>query len=178
MNAVTTTEERRHVTRERLGELLFFEPETGCFYWRASVGSRARAGDQAGSLGVMGYWMIRLDGRLYYAHRLVWLWVHGEWPTPMVDHANGNRADNRPENLRLASMSQNLANARVSSRSRSGVKGVSWNSRLGRWHAYIGRGGKRTHIGFFDSIDDASAAYAAKAREIFGEFANPASWRS
>jgi hypothetical protein len=145
----------------------------GHFVWVRASSNRISVGDRAGCLGVNGYWSIRLDGNLYYEHRLAWLWHHGKFPDIDLDHIDGDKWNNRIENLREATMSENIANSRLSQANHSGRKGVSWNKRLGRWHAYIVVSGKRKHLGFFETLDEASAAYADAAREAFGEFARP-----
>jgi hypothetical protein len=88
-----------------------------------------------------------------------------------VDHKNGNTLDNRRENLRLATHSQNGANRRVGRNNSSGYKGVSRDKRGGRWQAGIKSQGKSRFLGYFNDPVDAAKAYDSAARELFGEFA-------
>ena len=88
-----------------------------------------------------------------------------------VDHINGNGLDNRRENLRLCTNSQNHMNRKTHRDSSSKYKGVSWNKRNSKWQAYIGSGIKRKNLGYFASESDAAKAYDIKAKECFGEFA-------
>lgn len=162
------------VTQERLIALLRYNPETGLFAWLVSRGRTAKAGGVAGGLDKEGYHVIKIDGREYKAHRLAWLYVHGAWPSAEIDHVNRDRADNRWSNLREATETQNSANRSMSSRNTSGVKGACWNKARGKWMGYIMSNGSRRHLGYFTNLEDASAAYAAAARDAWGEFAHPA----
>lgn len=158
------------LSASRLRELLHFDPETGVFRYRTRASQRTRVGDVAGSVNSNGYRHIRVDGRAYKAHRLAWLYVTGEWPPRVVDHINGGRDDNRIANLRLASRSENLANSRVNRAGKDAPKGVR---RLpnGRWIARIQKNKRSIYLGYFQSQADATAAYAAAAKNLFGEFA-------
>ena len=156
---------------DRLRALLRYDPDTGNFIWLVKTTRRA-AGEVAGKT-CHGYVQIQLDGRQYLAHRLAWLFVHGEWPRGEIDHVNGCKADNRLANLRLATRSQNQANNGLSSRNRTGRKGVGWNKNAGKWQVQIGVKGKIIYLGLFDDIDAASRAYGDAASVYFGEFARP-----
>lgn len=117
----------------------------------------------------IGYLRICVGGRAYYAHRVAWMLVTGEWPDGPIDHANGDRADNRWSNLRMASPAQNNANARLSRRNTLGAKGVA---RVGcKFKAQIAVGGKRLYLGLHPTLESASAAYQLAASEHYGEFA-------
>lgn len=158
------------ITAERLRELLDYDPETGAFRWRRGRG-KMRAGALAGSLQSAGYSQIYIDGRNYTAHRLAWLYVTGRWPGGEIDHADGDRLNNRFANLRNASRSENNANSRRRYNNRSGYKGVSFFKSAGLFAACIAKDGRRFHLGYFQRAEDAHAAYVAKARELYGEFA-------
>ncbi len=88
-----------------------------------------------------------------------------------VDHRNNDGLDNRRENLRLASNSQNLANRGLNTNNKTGYKGVSWNTLCNKYEAYIRVQGKRKHLGLFDTAEEAHKAYCDAAKEHFGEFA-------
>lgn len=156
---------------ERLRELLHYDPETGKFTWRAYRGARAKQGESPGFVNPLGYIEIRIDKKLYRAHRLAWLYSYGEWPERNIDHANGDPSDNRLSNLRLCSQSENAANSRRKSTNSSGVKGVYWNKQAGKWRARITKNYKTIEIGQFDRLEDAAAAYARTAEKVFGQFA-------
>ncbi len=159
------------MTSDRLHQLLDYDTKSGVFTWNVSVNSRANAGDVAGCINGQGYRQIKIDGRPYLAHRLAWLCETGNWPKECIDHVNGDRADNRFENLREATNSENQRNARKHRDNSSGFKGVSWQSRDCRWQARIQVNKKCKYLGLFDTKESARAAYLAAAMKLHGSFA-------
>jgi hypothetical protein len=89
---------------------------------------------------------------------------------PLVDHINGEPADNRLINLRFANAKENVINSKISSRNTSGVKGVSYDTTNKRWKAGIKIDGISIHLGNFKTIEEAQQARVAKANEVFGIF--------
>lgn len=154
------------LTAERLRELLAYDPETGIFTWKTTMGSRAVAGQQTDSLDDHGYVRIRVDKRLYRAHRLAVLYMSGSFPPADVDHINLNRADNRWKNLRNATRTVNARNTNLRSDSTSGLKNVSWHKATGKWQVNLAAGGKNIHIGLFADKELAAQA-AAEARSKY-----------
>lgn len=148
------------ITAARLRQLLHYDKNTGVFTWSVARYC-VRAGAVAGALNPDGYIQIKVDGRTYGAHRLAWLYVYGAWPALQIDHANRTRADNRIDNLREVTISQNQQNTSLSPRNTSGFRGVSWQKSSQRWHAYIKVDGKRKHLGYFE---DAAAAHDARVK--------------
>jgi hypothetical protein len=124
-----------------------------------------------GTRGERGVVICSVNGRMYKAHRIIWLLNHGRWPDGDVDHINGDPSDNRIENLRVATDSQNLANMRKPITNKSGKKGVSWHAIGKKWQTHIKVRGKNLYLGLFDTVEEAHAAYVAKAIEMHGEFA-------
>lgn len=156
----------------RVRELLDYDPMSGRFTWRVDMGGTAKAGSEAGCINSAGYVLIKVDGQKYQASRLAWLHVHGRWPNACVDHIDGVRANNAIENLREATRIQNRHNSAVPSNSVSGVKGVFWNSKRSKWQARICLDADhRQHLGYFDELDAAAAAYASAEKFYRGEFA-------
>jgi hypothetical protein len=88
------------LTANEVRHLLDYDPATGVFRWRVKPGRRVAAGAETGCVSNYGYKVIGIKGRVYQASRLAWLYVTGEWPEHDVDHANGDTADNRWDNLR------------------------------------------------------------------------------
>lgn len=151
-------------------DALNYDPETGVFRWAKSRG-RMPAGTVAGSPHGKGYIAIGFCGHILLAHRLAWLYVTGEWPRGEIDHRDMDKTNNAFHNLRDATSSQNKANKGVSDDSLSGIKGVTWHKPRAKWRARIQVGRQQKHLGLFDSIEAASAAYQAAAKLNFGEFA-------
>jgi hypothetical protein len=161
--------------KERLDELLAYHLAAGYFTWRVSRGGTARAGTVAGGPDASGHIRIRIDGRLYSAHRLAFLTMTGRWPENDVDHIDGNPADNRWCNLRPATHAENARNQRTRTDNTSGVPGVGWHAASGKWQARIKVNGRFIHLGLFVELEDAVAARRAAELEPFGEFSATAS---
>jgi hypothetical protein len=162
---------RSRLTRARLRELLHYNPKTGEFRWRKRPSQSVRLGSSAGyAASRHAPRLICIDGRLYYAHRLAWFYKTGRWARPAIDHRDGDVGNNRWNNLRRATRSQNSANRRRPRNNTSGYKGV-YLCRSGRWAAAIQNNGKSKHLGTFASPQEAHAAYVKAARKHHGEFA-------
>lgn len=154
------------LTQERVQHVLSYDPESGVFVWlNPASPSPAKKGAVAGSHGNHGYLHICVDRQRCLAHRLAWLYVYGEWPDQAIDHINGDRHDNRVQNLRQASATTNGENRRVpGARNTSGYLGVSWCAQTKRWMAQIAVAGKHHNLGRFDSPSEAHAAYVTAKR--------------
>ena len=151
-----------------LKRVLHYDPETGVFTWRVSLSWRGKIGAEAGNI-FRRYRHIRIHGKLYRVARLAWLYTMGEWPPLDVDHVDGDGLNNRWRNLREATVSQNLANARRRKDNTSGYKGVFRYPMGFRARIYVG--GKTLHLGCRATAEEAHALYVAAARRHFGEFA-------
>lgn len=156
------------LTQARLKSVVDYDPQTGVFTWRKTPKGPA-CGRKAGAINSDGYIQIKIDQRIYKAHRLVWLYVHGRWPDDLLDHINLVRADNRLCNLREATKSQNRMNVPALRHNRSGIKGVF--PKDGKWIARIGVDGKSIELGRFDSAEQASSAYAEASKIYHGDYA-------
>lgn len=161
---------------ENLRRCLNYDSVTGIFYWSVEIKNgnviRRRVGDVAGSIDkTKGYRRIRVNKKDYHAHRLAWVFHHGRWPKDQIDHINGDRGDNRIDNLRECNQSQNNANTRLKSNSTSGYKGVYWNKRRKKWSSAISVDGKFKMLGNFEDPKEAHAAYVRAAMLHYGEFA-------
>lgn len=153
------------LTAERLREVLHYDRSTGVFTWRSPrPGRKACAGVLSGN-----YLRIRIDGTLHHAHRLAVLYETGAWPGGRIDHRDG--WSNAAENLRPATATQNLANARIRSDNTSGFKGVSRVAGSATWKAQIQVDGEVLHLLCCERPEDAAEAYDRAAIHHFGEFA-------
>lgn len=155
------------ISAQRVRELFLYDPETGVLTRRVRTPTRNNAGEKAGSRNGSGHLQTRVDGRLVSVHRIAWLYVYGRLPENQIDHINGIRDDNRIANLREATNAENMQNQkRGRSDGRSGFLGVSWASREGRWRATITVAGKQKSLGFFDTPEQAHAAYLDSKAEL------------
>lgn len=152
------------LTQSRLRELLKYEPETGDFIRLVTTSSNAKVGMVAGSAKKDGYIKIKIDGKIYSAHRLAWLYMIGEWPEHHVDHVNGDTYDNRWGNLRNVDRHTNLQNQRKAHRNnKSGLLGVSVHRSA--YQADIWVNGKKRYLGIHETPEAAHAAYIAAKQE-------------
>jgi hypothetical protein len=126
------------ITQSLLKEYLDYNPITGLFTWKIAKGARANIGDLAGHKNKDGYIRIIIDKKGYKAHRLAWFYVHGKWPTLLIDHINRIRDDNRICNLREASAELNAQNRKK--RINKNTTGTRYNKSRKKWHAvfYVG----------------------------------------
>ena len=161
------------ITHEQLKSFLHYDPEMGIFVWMAPNSRRVHVGYEAGCLRkVDGYIQIMINRRLYLAHRLAWLYVHGLWPKDQIDHINGVKDDNRIANLREATRSQNMYNQGKRTDNSSGVKGISWHKPAKKWLVQIRFNGKNKYLGLFTDKHEAAESYRRAALLYHGEFAN------
>jgi hypothetical protein len=153
--------------RDRLRALLAYDENTGVFSWLTPTSNRVKIGDKATCRDRFGYVVIRLDGVMYKAHRLAWLYYYGEDPPTFIDHIDMDKTNNKIANLRLATKSQNQANTRARRDNALGVKGVYFDAARDKYQVKL----RRQHIGRFDALSDAIAAYKEAATRAFGCFA-------
>ncbi|PAV94151.1 hypothetical protein CJD50_22200 [Hafnia paralvei] len=158
------------LTKEQIESILTYDAPTGVFKWKVDRGQRAKAGAIAGTTASNGYCRIKIDGRLYQAHRLAWVIINNSTPPKEIDHINGNKLDNRPCNLRAATMIGNRQNTSIRRDNVSGFRGVSWNPIAKKWRARCNVDKREFLIGNFDSKLEAKIAYENFAKKNFGEF--------
>jgi hypothetical protein len=130
--------------------------------------NKRKAGDVLGTPNDKGYLKGRVNQRLYRVHRLVFLYFHGFMP-PQVDHIDGNRQNNRIENLREATSAQNNQNRTATGASK--IKGVVWHKQSKKWVASICINRKSVHLGSFEKIEDAAQVATDARKKLHGEFA-------
>ncbi len=164
------------LTADFVRSILDYGPQSGEFRWRERANAPKEwntryAGRIAGTINKDGYRQIKIGHKLYYAHRLAWLVVTGEWPQHEIDHPNDERANNRFADLREATHSQNAHNRGAYGNNTTGFKGVHWEKSRNRWRASIQKNGKQIMLGRFATIEEARAAYDVAARTMHGAFA-------
>jgi len=136
------------------------------------------AGKEAGSTVNVGYgktyYRVRVGTHECTCHRIVLALTTGSDPGVLhTDHRDGDSLNNNPSNLRLATPTENGRNRGKNKNNTSGCKGVTRIKNRGKWEAKIQIDGKTLHLGYFEEIADAAAAYDRAAREHFGEFYRP-----
>lgn len=156
---------RRPLTAERLRELVSYDPMTGVMHRKRSISNKTKIGDEIAGVQQDGYLLGSVDGRQYLVHRLAWLYANGAWPNGDIDHINGQRTDNRIENLRDVPRRINQENIRFArSHSKTGLLGVS--PKDGRYRARINVHGRAVYIGKFDTAEKAHHAYLEAKRKL------------
>lgn len=159
------------ITQQLLKELFNYNPDTGQITRIKDRRGSARAGDIAGTYDKYGYIVVTLQGKMYKAHRLAWLYQTGSWPEGHIDHLNNIRDDNRWSNLRSVSQRENNLNRKPYHKSVSKYKGVCWLRNNNKWMAALSFKGKRYYLGLFDCEHEAAIAYNEKVKEVAGEHA-------
>lgn len=170
------------LSHELLRRLFIYEPETGKLYWAKRtpdvftdglVGKNAKcsrwntrwAGKEAFANGSVGYRNGHVLGVPLLAHRVIWVIVNGEWPD-QIDHIDGDRSNNKVENLRSVTPAENAKNRCLHPHNKSGYSGVCWISPRGVWEASIVSQGSRHFLGYFESKADAIQARQRAERKL------------
>jgi hypothetical protein len=158
------------VTQEMLMEKVYYNPEAGTFHFIMPDGMPSKK--QCGSIDDKGYVRIFIGGKTRKAHRMAWLYVHGDIPDDMqIDHINMCKSDNRIANLRLADGWLNMHNQKKRKINTTGVKNVQLEKATGRWYINVRGRGKRLS-GRFDCLLDAVAEKFRFEKEVYGDFVN------
>ena len=143
------------LSQKRLKEILRYDENTGEFYWKEPPSTRILAGTKAGTIKD-GYIRISVARKLWYAHRLVFLYLFGKLPTGVVDHIDHNRLNNRPNNLRDVDQVINQRNRKgIQTNNTSGIQGVSYDIQRGKWAAYSHVKNKKIFLGYHKKKEDA-----------------------
>lgn len=153
------------LTTEQLKNALDYDPNTGVFLWKIRPSKAVKVGDIAGCTEKrIGYITIGIAKRIYKAHRLAWLYMHGEWPKGLIDHINGDKADNRIANLRDVFADGNSQNVRKPNRrNKSGFMGVIWFQN--KWRASMSVNGKSKWLGDYSTPEEAHQIYLEAKRK-------------
>ena len=159
----------RHITKEELGDV--FTYVDGSFYWKIKPSSRVNIGDKVGGTDGGGYIRNRIHGRCYSTHRLIFLFFNGYVPE-YIDHIDGNRSNNKIENLRECTWSQNQQNSKLRTNNTSGIKGLSYVKRSNKWLARISLNKKVLFYKEYSSKSEAVFELRKERERLHSEFSN------
>jgi hypothetical protein len=164
-----STSKQSDLKHSRLLETLAYDPETGVF--RAKIDrAQLRAGDIVGNNSHRrGYQLIRLDYARFLAHRLAWFYVMGEWPSGEIDHIDGDPANNRIANLRIADRQQNCWNTAAAPRKGAVIRNIKFKGK--RVQVMFARGNTRVYHKSFPTLCQAIHSRNRMAKELYGNFA-------
>lgn len=157
------------ITQELLHEL--FEYRDGELYWKVANSNRVKVGEMAGYVRPDGYRVVRLFGKDYRIHRLIYIFHKGKLNS-IIDHINNNRFDNRIENLRECTRYENGQNSKLYSNNKSGYKNVFWVKREEKWKVEVRIEGKKKSFGLYDDIELAIIVAEEARNKYHGAFAN------
>lgn len=145
------------LTEKEAVKYVYFDAQNNNLRWSFSRSTNIKIGASAGGLDKKnGYWKVIINGTAFLSHRLIWILLNGSIPDNMyIDHVDRNRSNNSPDNLRLASRSENNKNIPIRKDNYSGKTGVYWHERSKRWVATINKNKKQIELGSFVNKEDA-----------------------
>lgn len=170
-------------TKEYLNDCFFYDAENGSLKWKErpishfknEVGMKRVNGKMAGLMAQSSlngrYYVASINSKFYLCHRIVWCMHYGYWPKSDLDHINGNKLDNRIENLRIVDRGQNMSNVGRQKNNKSGFIGVFWASRESKWQAVVAHKKKNIVLGRFDCPVKAARAYNDAVLKYHGPYA-------
>jgi hypothetical protein len=162
------------MTKESISQnelLELFDLKDGILYWKVSKPhSKYKAGDVAGRKVKGGYMQVCVNRIRILNHQVVFKMFYGYVPK-IIDHIDGNIQNNSVQNLRPATTSQNQYNSRISTRNKSGIKGVSWYKKTNKWQVQVSVNGKQTNFGYFDDLELADLVAQEARTKYHGQYA-------
>ena len=156
------------ITQELCNQL--FNYCDGELFWKINAANNVKIGYKAGFANTFNYRIVGINGKNYKIHRIVFLMHYGYLPR-ILDHIDGNRSNNKIENLREANFIQNAQNAKIQKNNKSGFKGVSWDKNNNKWRVCVSIDGKQKHIKFFDDLELADLVAQEARNKYHGNFA-------
>lgn len=160
------------ITQSELMRHLSYDPITGIFTRKLHISKIHHVGAIAGNLRKDGYIQIKINLKLYLAHRLAWIYIHGYLPEKFIDHINGNRSDNKLSNLREATREQNNWNRCIPRNNNTGFQGVSFYKPYKKYVASASINNKKKFLGYFETAEQASKIYLDFINLHRGKFIN------
>lgn len=158
-------------SKEYLEECFTYEPETGLLYWKKRplkhfkyskfptiecnrFNNRYFNKEALNSINRYGYKVSSLNGKCVRAHRVIWKLITGI-DAEILDHIDGDKTNNRIQNLRNVTQIDNQKNQKRYITNMSGTTGVFWNTRVQKWQAFINKERNKKHLGYFDNFEEA-----------------------
>lgn len=132
--------------------------------------SHRKQGSNAGWIDSNGYRRVKIEGKCYLTHRLIWLW-HGNELPQFLDHIDNDPTNNRIENLRIATRRENNSNVKLRSNNTSGAKGVAWNPEMSKWHVSVQVGKRKMYFGCHEDFELAELLAIEARNKYHREFA-------
>lgn len=178
---------RDDLSYDFVSSILDYFPESGKIYWKprtpdmfegknrspehcCSIWNAKNSGKQITYKNNYNYILARIYGNAYQVSRIAWLLFYKEWPCDEIDHINGIRSDNRILNLRIANRSQQGFNRSIQKNNSVGLKGVSWCKIKNKWRSRTTIKRKEIFLGYFNTPEEAYAAYKKAAIQLHGEY--------
>lgn len=156
------------LSHDEITAFFSYDQKSGQLIWKQRFSNRTNIGENAGGLVPNGYIVIGIKGRRYYAHRIIWNYIYGDWPKGEIDHIDGNRANNTINNLRDVTAGINLQNRRnACPRNISGLLGA--HKSRNKWSSHICINGKSHYLGCFNTPEEAHKAYVSAKRKLHHE---------
>ena len=149
------------IDQDAVKKLFHYDAESGLLLWRNGNNRNVKPWQEAKASNGHGYYTAKINGKTYLVHRLIWLYVHGNFPHKYIDHKNRIRNDNRLCNLRDVNTTDNAQNISLPNHNKSGHIGVSWFKLQKSWTVYVKVNKKNKWLGCYKNLDDAVAARKA-----------------
>lgn len=157
------------ITSDDVRQIFYYE--NGNLHWKENRGCRIKKGMKAGSLDRKGYRQVNVNKKVYKLHRLIYLYHHNHIPK-ILDHIDGDKLNNKIENLRAASPSESQCNRGLQKNNSSGIKGVYWDKNRKKWEAYCQYQRKKKTLGRYNTKEEAELVAKSYRKIMHGEFTN------
>ena len=155
------------IDQELVKKLFYYDAASGMLIWRNGNGRNVKPWQQAKALNGNGYFTVKIQNKNYPVHRIIWLYVNGNFPSQEIDHKNRIRNDNRLCNLRAVSRIDNCQNISLPRHNKSGHIGVSWFKKQKSWTVYVKVNKKNKWLGYYKNLDDAVVARKAGEAQYY-----------
>lgn len=149
---------KKKLSLQEIKERLAYNPNTGMFMWVMRFNNKhSLRVPFSGTINGSGYLYVTVGGICYRANRLAWALHYGNWPTNLIDHEDGDKTNNKINNLRDVTNTVNMCNSKKNSRNTSGAMGIDWRARTSAYRVRISVNGKRIILGEYRNLDEAIA---------------------